>query len=84
MEETKKWYASKGIWGALMAGLGGVWAIFEAIHAFVDAHPDMERGVGEAINAITANPAGLLALVGAFFAWYGRWKAKDKISNDPY
>ncbi len=83
MEGMKKWYESKSIWGSIMAGVSALWMLFEGIHAFVDAHPDMERGVGEVIQALAANPAALVGIVGAFFAWFGRWKATEKISNDP-
>jgi hypothetical protein len=84
MEETKKWYASKGIWGALMAGVAAIWNLFEGIHMFVDMHPDLEKGVGTFIQAVASDPSALVIIVGAFFAWLGRWKAKDKISNDIY
>ncbi len=84
MEDVKKWYSSKGIWGSIVAGISLVWMLFESIHGFVDAHPDMERGVGEIITALGQNPAAIVGIIGAFFAWFGRWKADSKISNSPF
>lgn len=83
-EQSKKWYQSRGIVGALAAGAAGVWGAWETIHAFVNAHPDMERGIGEAIRALANDPTSLIVIFGSFFAWFGRWKATEKISNDRF
>lgn len=83
MEDQKKWFQSKGILGALLAGIAAFWNLFEGIHAFVDAHPDMEKGVGTFIAALGSDPSALVIIVGAFFAWLGRYRATTTISNSP-
>lgn len=83
LEGTKKWFQSKGIWGALVAMVAAVWNLFEGIHMFVDMNPNLEKGVGTFIQAVASDPSALVILVGGFFAWLGRFKATQTISNDP-
>lgn len=84
METTKKWFQSRGIWGSLIAGAAAMWNLFEGVHRFVDANPNLERGVGTFIEAMASDPSAMVIIVGAFFAWLGRWKADSKISDSPF
>lgn len=67
MEDSKAWYASRGVWGSLVAvgaGIAGIWgySITEADQATVVA----------AVSAIAGSVGGLVAL-------WGRLKASKKV-----
>ncbi len=83
MEESKKWYASKGIWGSLIAGGTGAAMLVQGVIAYLDANPDAPKTIITALQAVAHNGEAVLTVVAAFFAWYGRWKADKTISNKP-
>ncbi len=69
MEETKKWWESTAIWGAVVALLGGLAGIFG-----YSLGPDDQ----EVLTSILASVAGT---VGSIIAIWGRVKASKTISS---
>ncbi|SMO75399.1 hypothetical protein SAMN06269117_1263 [Balnearium lithotrophicum] len=71
MNETKKWYESKAIWGAVVT-------IFAIVLGFFGVQID-EQTKQVLINETTAFASAAAALVGSLLAIYGRVKAEKKI-----
>lgn len=70
MEENKKWYESRTVWGGLVAV--GAAAAGAALNVTVDTDTQ-EQIVGLVMSAV--------AIVGAAVSIYGRLKAEKKISK---
>lgn len=69
MNEQKPWYASKGVWGGLIAALVGLLSLF-GIHI-----PEGEvQTITDTVMSIVTSGAGLLAV-------YGRVVAKTKLTG---
>lgn len=68
MDETKAWYQSKTIWGALAAIVA---SILQAAGAPLE--PGMERDLVEALTTFAGAAGGLVAI-------YGRLSAERRVS----
>ncbi len=74
MEETTKWWLnSTTVQGALMTYVPSVMVVLNILHVQV--------GNGE-VNAVVNGIAGIMGLIGACMAIYGRFKAKTLITTD--
>ena len=82
MGNTKKWWQSKGIIGALgTMAVGGV-TLGQGVYAYFDAHPDQQMTVVHTAHALFANMSSLGTIATGFLAWYGRATATEQISKD--
>ncbi len=73
MDSTKWWLDSTTVQGALMTYVPSIVVVLGLLH--------VQIGSGE-INAIVNGIAGLMGLVGACMAIYGRFKANTLITTD--
>ena len=71
MEETKKWYKSKTIWG-------GIITIFSLLLSLKGIQID-EQTRQILIDQLTATASAIGTLIGSLLAIYGRIKAEKKI-----
>lgn len=67
MFETKKWYESKGVWGALVTVIAAAAGLIG-----YQVTPDDQQ-------AIIGNITGIVTAVGGIVAWLGRVKATKVI-----
>lgn len=72
--ESKKWYASKTLWGVILSAVGKV---VGAIFGFEMT----ETGVAELTDMVVALVSFGVSFVGDALAWYGRVKADKKIGK---
>ncbi len=72
MEDSTKWWLdSTTVQGALMTYVPSVMVVLNILH--------IQVGNGE-VNALVSGIAGIMGLVGACMAIYGRFKAKTLIT----
>src|SRR3972149_7562540 len=72
MEDTKKWYTSKTIWGGLIMMVSTILQVT----GIVDISPDEQSTVTEGVLGVVS---WIGQLVGAVLAIYGRIKASKSI-----
>lgn len=73
MESNKQWYASKTVWGGILAIVGGLAGLFGVVIS--------EADIAELSDALAVLGPAVASLVGGIGAIYGRYKAKGKISK---
>ena len=69
MQDTKAWWQSKAVWGALITLVAVIAQLFG-----VQIDPELQQ---QAVNQVTAIAAG----IGGLLALYGRIKADKKIGG---
>lgn len=67
MNQTEKWYESRGVWGALVAGAAGVAGLF----GYAVSAEEQEN--------IAALVIGLVTTISGVLAFIGRLKASKRI-----
>jgi len=73
MTNTKPWYASKTVWGGIVAAAAGVASL-----AGYELSPDTQAFLADQAVAIATSVA---TIVGGVLAIYGRLNAKKKIGK---
>lgn len=69
MQNSKPWYASKGVWGGIVALLAGIAAMLG-----YTIGPDEQATLVNALIGVGGSIGGVLAV-------YGRVKAKDEVTS---
>ena len=75
--DEKVWWKSRGIWGAIIAGISGIVSL--ATGHVVTAQ-DQTMFTTDALNLINA-VSSIVTVVAAVIAWWGRTVAKKSISK---
>lgn len=76
--DVKFWWQSRGIWGTLIAALGGIVTMITGGHGLSPTDQDfLSTQAWNMVNAVS----GIVTVVGAVIGWWGRWKATVVISN---
>lgn len=81
MDDAKKWWASRGIWGSLVAGVSGGLSFYAGVKGYIADHPQDTVTLARSAQAIWDNAASAAVVIGAFVSWIGRWKATKTIDN---
>ena len=72
MEDTKKWYLSRGVWGGIIAAVASI--------AGIVGHTINIEQQTQIVNTIMVLVPLFASAVGGLMALYGRIKAKHKLN----